>query len=704
MERVHVECADGVVRGVVAYNVSDFPYFDFRFIPTLERGKRKIANIISTFDIETTTVDRRKIGGKCEGYMYHWQFCIGGIVCFGRTWDELMEFWQRLTRTMNITLKKHLVVYVHNLSFEFQFLRMFYEWDSMFAKEKREVLKAVTGGGIEFRCSYYLSNMGLEKFLEQGKNVKFRKQSGEKYDYRKIRTPKTPMSNYEKSYCYCDVMGLYERLLDYMEEDDLFSIPMTSTSFVRRDCRNAMKKNPDNRKMFLKTALNKEVYTLLQEEKRGGNTHAYRAIVGTSLENLKCLDYASSYPYQMMTQYFPMSAFTHIENVSRETFYNLCTSSCCLFRASFVNLRCKADIQVPYVAHAKCRKYTKKDIVFNGRVLYSPTCQMTLNEIDYDIIERQYLWDELYISDFWFATRGQLPEELKEQIRIYFDGKTNLKGVDDYMYMKSKNLINSIFGMACTDPVHDTIYIGEDGLWYIDKNDVQDELDKYYRSRNSFLPVQWGNWVTAHARKWLQEMLDISGVNTVYTDTDSDKMQDVDMNKFQPLVEHAKQLCDKYKAYAEKDGKRVYMGIPEYDGTYIAFRTWGAKKYAYIEKDKKDIPRLHITVAGVHKQKGAKCLIREARIEAKRRGIKSHADTNRIALELFDIGHIWKGEENGGGSESHWNDDGLHYITVNGEKILTGANVGIIDSSYTLGVTEEFIENMHFSIDTITEF
>lgn len=702
MQRFSIVTADGVGRNVEVYNNLDFPYKDFRFINTLSSRNKTVVNVVCTFDIETTTIDRRSTGGKVEGFMYHWQFCINGVVVFGRTWDEFLLFMSELEKSMLFSPKKHLVVYVHNLSFEFQFLYRFFEWESVFAKDKRQVLKAVTSNGIEFRCSYYLTNKSLAKFCEQSKSCVFRKLDGEIFDYSKIRTPITPMSVYELGYCYCDVRGLWEALLDLLERDNLLTIPMTSTGYVRRDCRNAMKKNKDNRKMFLKTALSKEVYELLEEEKRGGNTHANRAIVGIILHNVLSLDYASSYPYQMMTQYFPMSSFTPLSNVLRETFYGMIETKCCLFRAIFKNIRIKNNVPVPYIAHSKCRHYTKNDIVFNGRVLESPAVEITLNEIDFDIIQKQYTWDAFAVSDFWFCERGELPQELKEQIVDYYIKKTNLKGVDAYLYIKSKNELNAIFGMACTDPVHDVITI-DDGEWNITKSDVQSELDKYYKSRNSFLPIQWGNWVTAHARKWLQEMLDISNDCTAYTDTDSDKMQSIDIHKFDKLVKKAVELDEKNGAYADRDGKRYYMGIPDFDGEYLEFKTWGAKKYAYIEKDKEGIPRLHITVAGVHKSKGVKTLIRQARIEAKRRGIKRCPDTNHIALELFESGFTWQGAENGGGTESHWNDDPIHYITVKGCKIKTAGNVGVLDSSYTLGLTEEFLENMNFGIDISIE-
>ena len=122
---------------------------------------RRYFNLISTFDIETTTIKETH-----EGFMYIWQFCLCEDVIIGRRWEEFFEFLKEIQNAYDISKDKIFVVYVHNLSFEFQFIKDFFDWDTVFATGKREVLKAMTDNGIEFRCSYKLSNMSLEKFCE----------------------------------------------------------------------------------------------------------------------------------------------------------------------------------------------------------------------------------------------------------------------------------------------------------------------------------------------------------------------------------------------------------------------------------------------------------------------------------------------------------------------------------------------------------
>lgn len=669
-----IPCADGIIRDVTTYSVSEVNSVPI-YTKDIVRAKRNsYVNVIAAFDIETTTV---KYKDSIIGFMYHWQFYINGFVFFGRTWDEYIELINKLHEIFKLDAKKKLVVWVHNLSFEFQFIRMFFRWDNVFAKKRREVLKA-TSGGVEYRCSYYLTNMSLAKACEKARHCVFRKLDGDDYDYHKLRTPETPMTDYELGYCYCDVYGLAEVISEYLEEDNLYTIPMTSTGFVRRECRNAMRKNPKNRELFKKTAISVEQYKLLQDAKRGGNTAANRGIVGTILENVQSIDISSSYPFQMMCQYFPMSAFWKVKPRNLKDFRKHLEQYCCMFRVVFKDLRVKNNVPVPYVPVAKLVKQTKDMVCFNGRVLYAPACEMAMTEIDFNIIESQYTWSDIAIGDMYAAKRGKLPDELRGVIQEHYVKKTQLKGVDDYLYAKSKNLLNGIFGMCCTDPVHDIIQICEDGTWDVEKGDIKSELEKFYKSLNSFLPVQWGIWVTAHARAWLQRAIDITGVFTFYVDTDSDKFSHVPLSAFDEINAQAKQMAMENGAYAvDVKGNTHYMGVFEIEHPYDRFVTWGAKKYAF-EID----GELGITVAGVGKKKGANYL-------------KKHG-----GLESFKPMFVWT-EGQGGGTESHWNDTGIEAITIDGVKIKTAANVGVLESTYTLGVTGEFLENIGLFIDII---
>src|SRR5699024_3763031 len=143
-----------------------------------------------------------------------------------------------------------------------------------------------------------------------------------------------------------------------------------------------------------------EVYQLILEASRGGDTHANREYAGLILENVDNYDFSSSYPYTMCTDYYPVTRFTLVKRYNQGMFDNLLSKKCCLFRVYFRNLRIKRGVTNPYISFSKCYKYVIKDtVLYNGRVLESSCIGMTLCELDYDIIQQEYDWDEMAVSD-----------------------------------------------------------------------------------------------------------------------------------------------------------------------------------------------------------------------------------------------------------------------------------------------------------------
>ena len=192
------------VKDIKYYDVLEFiNIFDFDNIPNLAaprgnpsgRSKTIYKDLICTFDIETTRIPEID-----QSFMYIWQAAIGEYVVIGRLWEEfkllLSEFKQHLKD------KEKIVFYVHNLSYEFQFLAGVYLFDptSVFLIDSRKVLKAVMYDHFEFRCSYLHTNMSLAQYTKKMK-CKHGKCDGKKFDYTKLRTPVTKLSDYEMLYC-----------------------------------------------------------------------------------------------------------------------------------------------------------------------------------------------------------------------------------------------------------------------------------------------------------------------------------------------------------------------------------------------------------------------------------------------------------------------------------------------------------------------
>ena len=141
----------------------------------------------------------------------------------GRTWEEFIDFCGRFKAVMRPGCK--CVVYVHNLSYEFQFLRGIYDFkpEEVFATEARRVLKCSMFGAFDLRCSYMLTNMSLARFT-QSMGVEHGKLSGAEFDYSKMRYPWTELTEYERQYCANDVLATEGPFAEWTVEDGYFKV------------------------------------------------------------------------------------------------------------------------------------------------------------------------------------------------------------------------------------------------------------------------------------------------------------------------------------------------------------------------------------------------------------------------------------------------------------------------------------------------
>lgn len=670
-----VECLyDNDYRKEIAYNINDFP---FKKLKSIVKGKEKYISLPGTFDIETSTIKDEyksiKEDRECyQAFMYHWQMCVEGFVVFGRTWKELLIFLNDLKNEYCLNDKRKLVIYVHNLSYEFQFMYKFFKINSVFASDVHKVLKCVCNDVFEFRCSYYLSNMSLAKFIENTPNTHHKKGVGD-LDFRKVYTTLDNLTPRQLGYCYNDVLGLYECIIEKLKEDSLTTIPLTSTGFVRRDCRNAMRKNKANRIKFEKSKLTLEQYQLLKDCFRGGNTASSRYMTNYIINDVSSYDISSSYPFVMLTEKFPIGKFMYYDFETIEDLEQYNKKYCTIGRYIFRNVRIKKGVPIPYLPIAKCQSI-ENVTNYNGRVLYADTVEIALTNIDYEIIKNQYDYDELYVSEFYFSRKDYLPEELRNVIlNEYFYKKCLLKNVEskEYEYMKSKNKLNGIYGMSVTDMLHSTFNFNEENGEYEEEENT--DLESFYTNRNNFLSYQWGVFVTAYARRNLQRAIDIVGLDTIYVDTDSVKFvgnHDVDFEKINnSIIEHNKNLHNKH--YVTINDKIMYLGLFEKEPGYDKFITMGAKKYAF-EKNGK----IGVTVSGLNKKLGANELVEKG------------------GLEFFKEGEIF---HNSGRTVAQYNNECIHTINVKGDVIETASNIAIIPTTYTLGMTD----TMKSILDTI---
>lgn len=613
---------------VLDYRDFSMDFNDYNTISPDKRKKKKYTydyecDDIFTFDIEVSSAWIDGNGnikgyekGKKESYWndmkpiclcYIWQFGVNDTVYYGRDLHDFPKLLDKLPKNV------HIIVYIHNASYEFQFLlNILSPFQQVFARNVHKPIKFVSEAypNIEFRCSYMLTRLSLDTW---GKELGFEKLHT--LDYYKIRTPKTVLEQKELDYAERDCMVMYKGLLKYKERYlHIWNIPLTQTGEVRRVVKKKMRTDPKTGKTSQKL-LQKYVkllpkdsaeYTRLKCAFRGGDTHANFLLAGEIWENAHCYDFASSYPYCMLAEKYPMTPFTeddYDEEMADKYAY--------LMLVEFTNVQAKTFNH--YIAKSKCLSCEKAE-TDNGRIISAKRLTLWLTEQDLQIIKKTYSFN-VNILECYSSRKMYLPKQFLEYILELYSNKTQLKGVEgkEEIYMQSKQFINSLYGMCVTDLLQDEILLDNDGNWNIALKTTQD-VDAYLeelRTNNkgrTFLSFAWGVWVTAYGRAHLWELITQNDENVIYYDTDSIKC----IGKPKGIVGYNKKVVEKLKAVCEKrgldfekckpkdpKGNEHLLGIADVEPTALEFKTLGAKRYCY--RSEKD-GELHLTVAGINKE------------------------------------------------------------------------------------------------------
>ena len=328
-------------------------------------------------------------------------------------------------------------------------------------------------------------------------------------------------------------------------------------------------------------------------------------------------------------------------------------------------------------------KKPKIEIVDNGRLVEGRDIVLCCNEIDlkmifenYDIVGGYHIWD------LWTAKKGKLPDCIRYGVFDLFKQKCELEKLKktpegQYDYDKFKNLLNACFGMSLTDVCHTEIsinfdMIGKDKklIWKEEETKTkQEQLDYYFKNWNSFLYYPWGLYVTSYGRYRLSQLIKCCE-QPYYWDTDSCKGDNWNMEKLNKMNEETIKILEENNMIVSIDDKSYYLGIAELDGEYKKFKSMGAKKYAYIDKN----DELHITIAGVNKSKGAKEL---------------------NSLENFDEDFTFV---ESGGQCAKYNDEPIHQLTFGGVSFESASNIAIVPSTYKLNSCDDYLAKTNFTV------
>lgn len=549
---------------------------------------------------------------KCA-WLYVWQLGINDSVYYGRTIEELQQFLERI----NTDCPDKKIFYIHNMGYDIQWLFNALDLDNidMFARKCRAPMKVtIPKYNIEIRCSYMLTNLGLEKCASFYRCA--HKKLVGNLDYNKLIYPTTKLSDEELSYAENDILVMNDFLHHFRDKyEHIYNIPLTQTGEVRRELQKLFKGDiryiHKVQDMYAGTVYE---WDSLNNAFMGGYTHGNALNVGfihrytDDGRHIQSKDIASSYP-NSMTFKLPMGRF--IRTRKRDFDYE---NKAYIIKVRWYDIESKYFNN--YIPISKCIDHMSA-VLDNGRVASAKMIEMQVTHIDYEIIKSMYTFSSEDIIEVLVCNHiDYLDKRMLEFILKSYSNKTTLKGLDEYIaeYNKGKQMINCMYGNCVTRIVNPVVTLtpNRKDLWHAD--DITDEfklekLKKQKKNWNCLNNFAWGVFITAYSRMALMELVKQMDYDVIYMDTDSIKYKGdyeqlfIDYNK--KNADRLKAMCDEldidYELCHPKDIKGIEhpLGAYEDDGFYDnGFITLGAKKYAYVD----DAGEIHITVSGVSKK------------------------------------------------------------------------------------------------------
>ena len=641
------------------YEMAYWSDYDYSHLYDIITGYQRHGNQTQTYNdiiiMADTETSKSPEPDNDENHIVAWTISARAYNCnlftlWGQKPTHMIECMTRLAQNMH----GHTTIFFwHNLSYDWQFIKKFCfdKWGYPIHQLNTKPLYPINiefENGITFHDSLILAQRSLEKWavdmaVEHQKAVGF-------WNYDKIRNQNTQLTIDELIYIEHDTLAGVE-CLDAMRiqlNKKSWQLPFTATGIVREDIYKLGKLNRAKDR-FYRAVPTFEQYLKLEFCFHGGFVHANRDEIGF-INPAECYDIASSYPFVMLSEKLPCERFTHIPDCKIDNIFRQSSDYAFMFKLVLVKPQLKSEnIVMPALQFSKCVKSINA-ILDNGRVLTADYIEIYLTDIDAQIIMQQYDYLAHICVDVWTARKDYLPRWLTDYIYNLFVQKCQLKGGDPVAYSIAKSRINSIYGLTVQHSIRDNIL--EDyatGEYDKETVDMSEEYEKYIKRQSSILLYSWGVFITSYAFRNLFELgycVSKDGL-WLYSDTDSCYCTEWDMNKIEQYNNVRKEkLINRGYGAVTVNNKQYWLGIAEFDGKYSEFVAMGAKRYACRYADSGE---LKITVAGVPKKTGVKCLNNDIR-NFKRGLVFDGETTGKLTHEYIhadDIHHDSAGNEIG---------------------------------------------------------
>lgn len=526
--------------------------------------------------------------------VYLWSFAYENNVYYGRRVEDFIYILDKLKKDV------HYTIYVHNLGYEFEVaLLNILTPSKVFARQPHHPIyvEFEEYPNIQFRCSFLLTRLSLRDWAEQSGTYK-----DAPILYTRIRTPNTHLTWTILNYAEQDVKAMIVGLRKFRKQyKHVHNIPLTQTGKVRRVIRNMLEKNSDWINMCIECLpRDYEELEFFTNCFYGGYVHASYEWAMMVVEWVYSNDFASSYPYVMCAEKYPVTPFVVDD-------YTADPEKVYLLRVKAKNMDCK--LINTFLSTSKCQ-FIKGEVLDNGRILKCDEAVFCVTNIDFEIIKEVYD-GEFEILNCYSAYVDYLPKEFIEFILMLYSEKTRLKNIPkmEEIYLKHKEELNALFGMMVAALIPEQIVYSKKDGWKVEKPTstlINSELKKKRSSfkERPFLNFTHGIFITSYAKRNLWKCLIPNDRYVAYSDTDSLKMaKDIDFSWYNKEVDDKlKIMCfirginyNLTKPY-DKYGECHPLGYFEREWVAEEFVTLGAKRYCYRKKGK-----LHLTCAGINK-------------------------------------------------------------------------------------------------------
>lgn len=630
----------------INYPTKDGNTLTVRFAP-LSTAPTVVKSDIITFDIETSL--HTLPDGSHVTYPYLFQFAINQDCYYTRNIDEAIEFFKHLKRGQ--------YVYIHNASYEFAFIKSYFTWREVRSHRPNEIFYAVSDTFI-VRCTYAISGKSLSLLASSTPWVSIAKQTGD-IDHTILRDHTTPLTPREMRYACADVYILYEYIQGHTPEAN------TKTGVVRKAVGKLLN-TPEGRRLHSRSKrMTYTQYRMYATAFKGGESH-YRLIYRNAIKHTWNYDIASSYPYRLIANEYPISRPIRLRN-ARDEWRHI--TSPYIATVIYRNLRLKSMSHIPTISLSKCTK-SRRPKHSNGRVLSAEALALTTTSLDIELIHLNYDYDEVVHVDVLYHRQwGLLPKNFRDYTLELYHTKTSLKGatsMDELIqYSLSKENINSLYGLSVTSPTSPRILYDNDSYDFTVDNSKQ-EVELYADSlieRGSKLPYWVGVWVAAYARYDL--ITTLLQCDPVYWDTDSCKTctpLDIDAINAERLNGLLQIYSLDEVAPRDPKGNRRMIGAWEYEGE-CDIRAMGVKKYCCRYPDGHET----LTVSGLNKYKAMEWL-----------------RVNNMSVFDIDPNYTTVPPEYSGRTTSEYINTPIDYTSpTSGEPLHINTTMNILPTSYT---------------------